>query len=133
MTAQCRLYFEEQGLELVPPYLIATKDAVKEKAAPVWTRKKNVPSVTKSFSAYTEKLMLQDFASSVLQVSETCLGEEIKNASSIQPTSYEFPNGYNDSFVIDKFKLCEGLFDSSTSNLKGVHGGDLLALSLIHI
>ena len=28
VTAQCRLYFEEQGLELVPPYLIATKVGV---------------------------------------------------------------------------------------------------------
>ena len=25
VTAQCRLYFEEQGVEIVPPYLIAAK------------------------------------------------------------------------------------------------------------
>lgn len=25
VTAQCRLYFEEQGIEIVPPYLIAAK------------------------------------------------------------------------------------------------------------
>lgn len=42
----------------------------------------------------------------------------VKNSSSLPPSSYEFPNGYNQSFTVEKFKLCEGLFDSSTPNLK---------------
>lgn len=42
----------------------------------------------------------------------------LKNSSSLPPSSYEFPNGYNQSFTVEKFKLCEGLFDSSTPNLK---------------
>ena len=52
------------------------QDAVKERAAPVWTRKKNVPEVTKSFQLYMMKQVLQDFAISTCQVSETGIADE---------------------------------------------------------
>ena len=26
---------------------------------------------------------------------------------------YEFPNGYNNTFGVERFKICEGLFDPS--------------------
>ena len=31
---------------------------------------------------------------------------------------YEFPNGYNLNLTLEKFKLTEGLFDSSTGRVK---------------
>ena len=37
---------------MVPPYMIATKEAVKERAEPVWTRRKNLPNVTESYHNY---------------------------------------------------------------------------------
>ena len=58
-------------------YLVfSMQDAVKEKAAPVWTRKKGVPEVTKSFQQYMMKQVLQDFAVSTCQVSEMGLADE---------------------------------------------------------
>ena len=42
----------------------------------------------------------------------------VEQSTSIPTTLYEFPNGYNINLTIEKFKLCEGLFDASTSNLK---------------
>ena len=32
---------------------------------------------------------------------------------------YEFPNGYNNTFGVERFKICEGLFDPS--NVKVSH------------
>ena len=42
---------QELGAEVVPPYMIASKEAVKEKATPIWT-KKSVPTVTESYHSY---------------------------------------------------------------------------------
>ena len=55
----------------------------------------------------------------------------IENSTSIPTTLYEFPNGYNINLTIEKYKLCEGLFDSST--LKGVSGGNLLSIPSVAI
>ena len=55
----------------------------------------------------------------------------IENSTSIPTTLYEFPNGYNINLTIEKYKLCEGLFDSS--NLKGVSGGNLLSIPSVTI
>ena len=41
----------ELNVEVIPPYMIASKEAVKEKTVPIWT-KKNVPSVTESYHLY---------------------------------------------------------------------------------
>ena len=46
------------------------------------------------------------------------LSPRVEQSTSIPTTLYEFPNGYNINLTIEKFKLCEGLFDASTSNLK---------------
>lgn len=47
VTAQCRQLFEEMNVEIVPPYLIASKEASREGGPAVFT-KKNV-QVSKSF------------------------------------------------------------------------------------
>ena len=61
------------------------QDAVKERAAPVWTRKKGVPEVTKSFEQYMMKQVLQDFAISTCQVSEMGLADESVFSLAVNP------------------------------------------------
>jgi hypothetical protein len=108
--------------------MIATKEAVKERAEPVWTRRKNLPNVTDSYHIYMTNEILRDFAMSVAQVSTTSLQDEMEHSTSIPSTSYEFPNGYNLNATVEKFKLTEGLFNAGSANIKGVSGGDLLSL-----
>ena len=48
----CSHFMSELGCQVVPPYMIATKEAVKERTEPVWTRRKNLPSVTDSYHIY---------------------------------------------------------------------------------
>ena len=62
--------------------------------------------------------LLQPLSLLVIPFLHSSTSHRVKNSSSIPPSSYEFPNGYNQSFTVEKFKLCEGLFDSSTPNLK---------------
>lgn len=132
ITAQCRKFVKELGAEVVPPYMIASKEAVKEKATPIWT-KKSVPSVTESYHSYMVNELLRDFQASIGQVSATSLQDEIDQSTSIPTSLYEFPNGYNLNLTVERFKLCEGLFDASSANLKGVSGGDLLSIPNVAI
>lgn len=62
--------------------------------------------------------LLQPLSLLVIPFLHSSTSHRVKNSSSLPPSSYEFPNGYNQSFTVEKFKLCEGLFDSSTPNLK---------------
>ena len=48
----CRSFMRELNAEVVPPYMVASKEVVKEKVAPIWTKKKNIPKVTDSFHQY---------------------------------------------------------------------------------
>ncbi len=57
----------------------------------------------------------------------------LEQSTSIPTTQYEFPNGYNLNLTVEKFKLCEGLFDASSQNLRGVSGGDLLSIPNVAI
>jgi hypothetical protein len=41
----------------------------------------------------------------------------IETSTSIPATNFEFPNGYNLNLTVEKFKLCEGLFDSSSGHV----------------
>ncbi len=52
IVAQCKHFMDELAVEVVPPYMIATKEAVKEKAPPVWTKKTDLPKVTNSYHTY---------------------------------------------------------------------------------
>ena len=76
--------------------MIASKEAVKEKEKPCWTKKTNLPEVTPSWHNYMQKRVIQDFQQSVLQVSETPYDE--KTVSALPTSHYEFPNGYHQVF-----------------------------------
>ena len=51
------------------------QDVVKERASPVYTKKK-IPAVTQSYHELMVRRVLQDFAASVVQVSDTSLANE---------------------------------------------------------
>ena len=45
---------------------------------------------------------------------------------SVPKTHYEFPNGYNEDFGEERFKICEALFDPSI--IKDVPGNTMLSM-----
>ena len=126
VTEQCKKYFETQGIEIVPSYLVASKEHSKANEPAKYTRKTNLPPVTTSWSNYMVKSVLQDYQSSnVLQVSD--LPYDRETAENMPTIHYEFPNGYNFDAGSEKFLIPEKLFNPSipgidvpTNNLMGV-------------
>lgn len=119
MTMQCRNYFDERNVEIVPYYAVGTKEQVKEGEAAKWTKKTSIPTegLTKSWSNYMIKETLQDFQASALQVSDSPYDKE--TADNMPTVHYEFPNGYNQDFGFQRFLMPEALFDAS--NIKGIN------------
>lgn len=113
ITQLCRQYFESLGLEIIPSNLIAAKEPVKENEAPKWTRKPSAPTVTKSWMDYATKKVLQDYQSSILQVSDSPYDKEI--AETYPSVHYEFPNGYNFESASERFLIPEKLFNPNVS------------------
>ena len=54
---QCKALLDSKDIEVVPPYMIASKEIVKDFEKPKWTRKPNLPEVTKSWHAYQVKVL----------------------------------------------------------------------------
>ena len=55
LTMQCKALLDNKDIEVVPPYMIAGKEVVKDFEKPKWTRKNNIPEVTKSWHTYVTK------------------------------------------------------------------------------
>lgn len=119
ITMQCNQYLAENDIEIVPPYMIQSKEVVKDKEKPKWVKKSSLPEVNNSWHNYMTKKVVQDFQMSVLQVSENPYDE--KQISTIPAVHYEFPNGYHQDFSCERFKIPEALFDPSMVQMKGMN------------
>ncbi|XP_035726468.1 actin-like protein 6B [Vespa mandarinia] len=122
ITMQCRQFFEEKDIELVPACLVASKDVVRERDPPRWTRRPG-PQPTTSWLSYMVREVLQDFQMNCLQVSDSPYDEDIANTLPMK--HFEFPTGYNDDFGSVRLMIPEALFDPS--NVKGV-GASILGV-----
>ena len=92
---------------------------------PKWTKRNNLPNVTKSWQDYMVKQIVQDFQSSVLQVSDSPYDRE--SLSNTPMVNYEFPNGYNAEFGTDRYRIPESLFDPS--HIKGPQAQSMLSVA----
>ncbi|XP_050789263.1 actin-like protein 6B isoform X1 [Gopherus flavomarginatus] len=124
ISMQCRELFQEMNIEIVPPYMIAAKDPVREGAPPSWKKKEKLPQVSKSWHNYTCNEVIQDFQASVLQVSDSPYDEQV--AAQMPTVHYEMPNGYNTDYGAERLRIPEGLFDPS--NVKGLSGNTMLGV-----
>uniref|UniRef100_A0A8C4IW06 Actin-like protein 6A n=1 Tax=Dicentrarchus labrax TaxID=13489 RepID=A0A8C4IW06_DICLA len=143
MSMQCRELFQELSVEIIPPYMIASKvrslcgnltlenlvyldsqDSVREGSPASWKKKEKLPQVTRSWHNYMCNCVIQDFQASVLQVSDSPYDEQV--AAQMPTVHYELPNGYNCDFGAERLKIPEGLFDPS--NAKGLSGNTMLGV-----
>ncbi|XP_046398835.1 actin-like protein 6B [Ischnura elegans] len=109
ISMQCKQHLQDNDIEIVPSYLVGSKEVVKEREKARWTKRKNLPEVTTSWHSYEVKRVVQDFQASVLQVLETPFDE--KTASAMPAAHYEFPSGYHQDFGAERFRIPEALFD----------------------
>ncbi|XP_074387658.1 actin-like protein 6B isoform X1 [Zonotrichia albicollis] len=124
ISMQCRELFQELNIDIVPPYMIAAKEPVREGAPPSWKKKEKLPQVSKSWHNFTCNEVIQDFQASVLQVSDSPYDEQV--AAQMPTVHYEMPNGYNTDYGAERLRIPEGLFDPS--NVKGLSGNTMLGV-----
>lgn len=94
--------------------MISAKDIVPEGVKPSYKTKEHlVDEVHPSFHQSAVDDVIQDFAQTVLQVSDNNYDEEIESLETMQPVFYEFPSGFNRKFGLERFRVAEGLFDPS--------------------
>lgn len=110
ITNLCKGYFEHRKIDIVPPYLVASKQQFKEDETPKWTPKQNIPPLTESWKNYAIKRVIQDYQSSVLQVS-TDSPYDKSTASTYPIVHHEFPNGLNFESSSERFLIPEKLFN----------------------
>ncbi|XP_022257476.1 actin-like protein 6B [Limulus polyphemus] len=111
ITMQCKQYLEDQEIEIIPAYMIAGK------------------VVTLTYFGYFFLLqgIIQDFQSSVLQISDSPYDKEtVENMPTVH---YELPHGYNLDFSSERFQIPEALFDPS--NIKGVPGTTMMGAAQV--
>ncbi|XP_025832342.1 actin-like protein 6B isoform X2 [Agrilus planipennis] len=118
ISQQCRNYLEEKGIEIIPPYMVASKEITKPDEAPNWQKRSSLPKVTKSWHNYMIKEVMQDFQASVLQVSDNVYDEEV--VKSMPAIHYEFPNGFHKDFGVERFKIPEPLFNPTAGAKAGI-------------
>lgn len=128
ISLECRKLMEELNVDVVPPYMIASKEPVNDNQTAKW-KKKDIPEVTTSFHNYMVKDVLQDFAASILQVSDVPFEESEdlhSGADSMPCTQYEFPNGFHRDFGEERIRIPEMLFDPSY--IKDVPSNSMLSM-----
>lgn len=106
-----RTMLEKSGIDLTPASLIATKETVRDREKPKYTRKQFSFQPTGSWLNYMVDRSLQDFQHSVIHVSEAPYDE--RTAATIPAVTYEFPTGYHQEFGPERFQLAECIFDHS--------------------
>ncbi|OAJ42240.1 hypothetical protein, variant 1 [Batrachochytrium dendrobatidis JEL423] len=107
VSEQIKLHLESIGINLIPQYLVESKMAVVS-GTPANFVAANRPNTTPSYHDFGMECLLQEFKETILQVSETQFDEKVLKRR--PPKNFEFPNGFNRSFGVDRFRCVEGLF-----------------------
>ncbi len=110
ILSQCKQVLEDQlNIDVVPYYLVKSKEAVKQNEPAKYMRRSECDSLSDTYKRFMLKETLLDFASHVLQVSDTRYNEsEIRLLPRVP---YEFPNGFNTDFGEERYRIPEALFD----------------------
>lgn len=109
ITAELTQLLEEQSpAALVPQFKIAKRKAV-DIGKPPEALQRKLSNVTESFNKYALDGLVDNLKECVCSVSESRYNEEVL-AMRPQKT-FEFPNGYNNYYAADRFRIPEILFD----------------------
>lgn len=122
VSSQLRSLFESQDpkVELVPHFMIASKQAVDANTPAQAIYRKYEKPPTPSFRALEEERVLTEFKESVVQVwsgpgrfnTQTPNGMSNKDYARGQPGRvYEMPDGANQMWSEQRFEATEGMFD----------------------
>lgn len=123
---QCRELLKSLDIEVVPQYMVKSKEEVTAEGIKKWEKKANIPQVTESWHKYMVNQVLKDFAATVLQVSDNELNDQDLNMS-LPKVPFYFPNGHHRDFGIERMQVVEHLFN--TSRVRGASTNSMLGAS----
>ncbi|CAG8472502.1 4464_t:CDS:2 [Cetraspora pellucida] len=108
MSEQIMQQFQKLDINVVPHYLIAKKTVV-EADQPANVVFRDRPNTTESYHKYMQMRVIHEFKESVCQVFESTYNELVIAARPMK--SFEFPDGFNTSFGVQRFDVPEILFN----------------------
>ncbi len=104
ILSQLKQLLDNSRHEIVPHYLIKSREPVQPYESPKWTMRTNIPdNITDSYKKFMTKEIVQDLAQTVLQISDTPYNES--EISQLPRVSYEFPNGLNLDFGEERYRI----------------------------
>ncbi|CDS03258.1 hypothetical protein LRAMOSA00660 [Lichtheimia ramosa] len=109
----------DMNVDITPQYEITSKKPV-EQGQPPQVEKRTRPDTTSSFHDYQVRRVIHEFKESVCQVSEVTYDEGIMGSRPQKP--FEFPDGYNNMFGVERYKIPESLFQPQQFLRKPVPG-----------
>ncbi|XP_027848929.2 actin-like protein 6B [Aphis gossypii] len=128
MLKRCDEYLDKNKIDIIPHYLVAKKQRVKAREVPIWSMKNTLPKVTDAWHNYMRKSVLEDFQHTVLEVAENPLDNDV--LLNYPTCHYEFPNGYNQIFGDERFKIPEVLFNPDNEHKTWLGLSQLVHLSV---
>lgn len=99
---------KKKEIPIVPHYRVKSKSAVGEAEAAVFVAREH-PGLTESFIKYSKRDVVLDFQSMAGRVASPSYNTDL--LTTLPTTSHEFPNGYHDSFGLERYDVTELLFD----------------------
>lgn len=109
LTQQIRDHIKKElKLDVTPLYKIASKKPVPAGAAPQLQLRKR-PNTTQSFDDYQISRVIHEYKESVSQVSEFTYDENLLSQRPQKP--FEFPDGYNNTFGAERYRVPEIMFN----------------------
>ncbi|KAI9722423.1 MAG: NuA4 histone acetyltransferase subunit [Chrysothrix sp. TS-e1954] len=123
ISSQLRLLFSQNGVPLTPHYLITAKTPV-DAGQPSQATYRDFPTPPHdSFRRLQEERVLTEFKESVVKVWSPPNNNGTNLQGSIDflkqqhdtPKPFEFPDGWNNVFGVERFKAVEGMFDHTAA------------------
>lgn len=91
-----------------------------EGQTPKYKKKENLPEVTRSFHNLMVKELMQDFAATVLQVSDSPYEDGDETIANMPTIAFDQPNGYSQHYGVERFRIPECLFNPSLIKVRGI-------------
>ena len=110
ISQQIAINFKNQNVPIVPRYLVKSRYAVDPTLPAVYEEYPDRRAhTTDSFHAFQVKKVADEFKETLCQVSETAFNANFLARKATK--TFEFPNGYNNAYRIDRFRFPEIIFD----------------------
>ncbi|TPX59709.1 hypothetical protein PhCBS80983_g02298 [Powellomyces hirtus] len=107
VSNQALLHLKARGISVTPQYLVSNKAAV-DAGQPAKFDLRERPNTSPSYHNLAVERAIDEFKETVCHVSEFAFDENALQQRPIK--NYEFPDGYNNAFAIERFKITESLF-----------------------